>query len=144
MTNFNLESEYSIEKHQKNKLKQIRLGLPKTKYNFDGFILDSFGFHHLNFFYDIMIENSIEQVFKNEWNYRPQFVAEEFFEDPRLHHIIMFVNEVTCVDNFNFRFMDGKIKVPSKDVLNYISKEIRRRNINEREELILNERYGEI
>ncbi len=128
-----IEFENSIEKDQKNKLKQVRLGLAKTIYDYEGIKLNSFGFHHLNFFHDALVNNSVEEEFKVEWEYKPQHIAEEYLNDFRMHHIIMFVNNVCCMDDFNIGFIGTKVKIPRMDIVTYIEREIRRFNVNEAE-----------
>jgi len=143
MKKFNIHNEYSVIAEQKNKLKQVRLGLPRTKFVFQDIELNSFSFFHLNFFGKAILNNLEEVEFLMEWNYKPQFVAEEFLGDPRLHHIILFANGITSIEEFTSSFIGFKVKIPRKDVLDYITTEIRRMNMKEKKEEILDEKFGE-
>ncbi len=142
-TQFKIEDEYSIVSQQKNKMKEVRIGLPRTIYDYDGLKMNSFGFYYLSFFNDTLIDNVVEREFKSSWEYKPQYVADEIFNDPRLYHLILFVNNISSIDYFNIKTIGFKLKIPRVDVVNFITREIRRMNINEKEEEVLNDRYGE-
>jgi len=143
MKKFNLDAEFSAQYQINNKLKEVRLGLPLTMYNYNsGIITNSFGFHHLNFFREAIMANCISIDFTPEWEFKPQYIADEFLDDPRLHHLILFVNEICDITDFSIAKLGFHVKVPSREIVDYVAREIRRINLTEPEEVIIDEKFS--
>ena len=78
---------------------------------FEGQIL--LGFNILKKYEDILKSNLVEINLPSKYYYKPEYVSKDLYDTTDLWYLIMFINDIETVDQFN----KSKIKVPNSDII---------------------------
>jgi len=107
------------------------LGLHKQSIVYDDKEFEPFRFEELAFFSDALEGEPYDEVeFEQKYKYKPQYIAKEFFGNPRLGYIILYFNRLTTISDFTPKNVGRKIKVPKLSTLLKISDIVDRKEMN--------------
>jgi len=133
-TTFSDEQQYDVEKAIKTDTlrNSNSFGLPVSKLLFDGevliepFQLTELGFFGETFFED---ENNFDIVeYTDKYKFKPQYLAKEYYGNPRLSYLILYANNLSDITDFKNDYLSAGIKVIKFSVLIRISNLIDSRN----------------
>lgn len=116
--------DYKIALQNNTDMNINYFGLPKEKYVYNGITYEPFQLTELAFFgaeYFENPDNFIEIDFTEIYKYKPQYLAHEYYGNPKLGYLILYANKLDSVVEFIPENLNGKIKIMKFEKLLEIS-----------------------
>jgi len=117
-------------------------GLPKEKYLYNNIVYEPFQLSELAFFGADYFEDELNFTtidFTELYKYKPQYIAHDYYGNPKLAYLILYANKIDSVVDFTPENLNGQIKIMKFEKLLEISNGIDLKDLKGISSLVLND-----